>query len=1032
MIASIWKVVLKYQKTNATAKHGFALVIALSLMAFILVLVLSMSLFVQVESASSSTALAQLRAKESAKLALFMALGDLQKHAGPDQRVTARAEILGSGDQLPESKLWTGVWDTTDPAADPFWLVSGNVANPSQIDSPVQLQVEYDHNDDGSFDSDFDVPATKAPAIDLDSGYGRIAWWISDEGVKAPIRPVSGVFEEIGRVGNGTPIPDYFGYSERTIRSAAFQHDPVFDFLIFNDDFPDIEKLFDITDSADSVLDGIEKAESLEEIAILIADFPPKLRDQVLSEFLHSSATDNLFVLTNTKDGGLKKDLSFLKTIDLDSVTLSQLDTLYNDPDNYITPELARALFTDFEPIAGDASAMLGMQIPRDTISAVEAAPEDFSILPVITEFQLSAGIAADDQSASGEVYFVHKVYVELWNPYTVPFVVGKTDLASEQGFSDIRIEIANLPTFTITNDTSGESVSGSIPDQDYLFSSEGEEKILRPGMVYYRTLPRDSAGDEDSGAYHTPLGIELSGVNSDGYTGAFSMSGPIEITFIAVSSSGDEKEIYRFVLDGYPDFEIDYGSQSSDRATWFNRRRTSENGQFGMNNESLERLGYAFGFRFKMLDSQNSETLVTDISNWLSLRDPRRRSFSVDLATWDINSAWEDPSTPPYDFRLSSNDFDPGLFHPNESFKSDDFFYYKTFGSGRRDRIARFFNLPTGEPTRLDLLNAISYQNVPPNPIGNPWGDDRNALYDRYFFSTLPDPSSTDVDVFSKPLLNARLKILDSAPVLDGVDSAENFLVENGFNLNSTSPLAWAKVLSGNQFAASALEMQYEQGNFPDEPEWFSTSNSIANGIFKFPEAAAFNTTEQHNSPRYELILRENVSAYETQFSIDSVDWRAERQFPAFIQNLREMQRTESLELGRAIVDEIKRFHSNNGHPPMNLEDYLSSGLIQTAINETPSLNQRENGFDEIPTFVPANIDQRAILNMLAGFASVRSDTFRITARADITDPLTGTAAGTMFCRARVQRLPLEHDNPNFGRKFNILEIEWDSSGFD
>jgi hypothetical protein len=45
-------VVLKYQKTNATAKHGFALVIALSLMAFILVLVLSMSLFVQVESAS--------------------------------------------------------------------------------------------------------------------------------------------------------------------------------------------------------------------------------------------------------------------------------------------------------------------------------------------------------------------------------------------------------------------------------------------------------------------------------------------------------------------------------------------------------------------------------------------------------------------------------------------------------------------------------------------------------------------------------------------------------------------------------------------------------------------------------------------------------------------------------------------------------------------------------------------------------------------------------------------------------------------
>ena len=66
------------------------------MMAFVLVLLLSMTLLVQVETTNSRQALNQLRAKESARLALMMALGDLQRYAGPDQRVTARAEILGS------------------------------------------------------------------------------------------------------------------------------------------------------------------------------------------------------------------------------------------------------------------------------------------------------------------------------------------------------------------------------------------------------------------------------------------------------------------------------------------------------------------------------------------------------------------------------------------------------------------------------------------------------------------------------------------------------------------------------------------------------------------------------------------------------------------------------------------------------------------------------------------------------------------------------------------------------------------------
>lgn len=114
---------------------GFALVLALMLMAFVLLLLLSMTTLVQVETRAANTNLQTLQARESARLALMLAIGELQKHAGPDQRVTARADILGDGNFDPSAKFWTGVWDTTDPTAEPKWLVSG--ANPDPSVAPT-------------------------------------------------------------------------------------------------------------------------------------------------------------------------------------------------------------------------------------------------------------------------------------------------------------------------------------------------------------------------------------------------------------------------------------------------------------------------------------------------------------------------------------------------------------------------------------------------------------------------------------------------------------------------------------------------------------------------------------------------------------------------------------------------------------------------------------------------------------------------------------------------------------------------------
>ena len=126
-------------KNRSASTHGFALVIALSLMAFILLLILSITTLVRVETQSANIQLAQLEARMNAQLGAMIALGDLQRYTGPDQRVTARADILlapGASGIAGQSR-WTGVWSSkadVDDSLDavdelnnrqPKWLVSG-------------------------------------------------------------------------------------------------------------------------------------------------------------------------------------------------------------------------------------------------------------------------------------------------------------------------------------------------------------------------------------------------------------------------------------------------------------------------------------------------------------------------------------------------------------------------------------------------------------------------------------------------------------------------------------------------------------------------------------------------------------------------------------------------------------------------------------------------------------------------------------------------------------------------------------------
>ncbi len=90
-------------------RPGFALIITISLMVLLALLAVGLLGLSSVSLRSSNRTEAIAEARANARLALTIALGELQKHAGPDQRITAPGDIA---DAKARHGRWTGVWDS--------------------------------------------------------------------------------------------------------------------------------------------------------------------------------------------------------------------------------------------------------------------------------------------------------------------------------------------------------------------------------------------------------------------------------------------------------------------------------------------------------------------------------------------------------------------------------------------------------------------------------------------------------------------------------------------------------------------------------------------------------------------------------------------------------------------------------------------------------------------------------------------------------------------------------------------------------
>ena len=199
---------------SSRSRRGFALVVTLSLMILLTIIAVGLLGLSAVSLRGSTQVMAQAEARANARLALMLAVGELQKQLGPDRRISARAEILD--DDTASAKVddvanphYLGVWDSwdtwltdrknslsiqdtykrgRDPSLFRSWLVSHPEAG--KYETALSATPAADAVVLCGAGSAGPDPANhvKASRVQVRSGTrvtGNYAWWVDDESQKA-------------------------------------------------------------------------------------------------------------------------------------------------------------------------------------------------------------------------------------------------------------------------------------------------------------------------------------------------------------------------------------------------------------------------------------------------------------------------------------------------------------------------------------------------------------------------------------------------------------------------------------------------------------------------------------------------------------------------------------------------------------------------------------------------------------------------------------------------------------------------------
>ncbi len=332
---------MSIRTSHSQSEQGYALISTMMILSMASLVVVSLLALVTRELASSRVHGRRAEAKANAIFAVETALAQLQKYAGPDQRITAPAGILDSNPKTEDidgvqNPHWTGVWRTTlNEEGDPIvrrndrrgglldfrtnapintpekkenkvltWLVSGNELYEPEDPEFLSARKTEVRPKDSATDDVVEVVGTGSVTEEKDRVYvrkvpirddmyrrpkpgeapfaaGHYAYWVSDESTKAKIN-VSTPYEDF----NAEPTQAQAGGFNTFLASQSVSTEVLEDSMAVKH----TEK---------------ERLHYPEQLDAVEPDFKRKRK-----QHFHDVTTYSMGVLADVREGGLKRDLS--------------------------------------------------------------------------------------------------------------------------------------------------------------------------------------------------------------------------------------------------------------------------------------------------------------------------------------------------------------------------------------------------------------------------------------------------------------------------------------------------------------------------------------------------------------------------------------------------------------------------------------------------------------------------------------------------------------------------------------------------
>jgi len=449
-------------------QHGFALVVSITLMVLLTTLAIGLLSLAAIELRTTSRHDAMLRAQSNARLALFIAIGELQKEMGPDRRISAPGgQLLEEGDRSGR-KHWTGVYESWPEGeemrpAPVFrrWLVSADEAVRADRNAPAngsRIAAESAILVAGNSEND----PVEAGLVSVEKG--SFAWWVADENTKAniggPVDPSADVDESLARM-------------QSSPRAA---HE-----MILGDGF---------TRGAPELY----RIASVRTVDFLGASPTP---------LIHDITTASTGLLTNVRSGGMKRDLSFYlekPSRDVDKRPLYTAGSkgginfyeLWRDFNIW-----GEIVYPSNPPRHQDGKAMPpGVPTLVQLENPIEAASDPFLYYRSIKKVQttLIFSLLAERRMVDGRpdylLYLVVDPVYTIWNPLNVPIHLPRNCFAAFKTWAppyNLRLNLRGGPGGDKVFDRSvREIMVTNNNDSNFMVAEIGrlEPVTMRPGEV--------------------------------------------------------------------------------------------------------------------------------------------------------------------------------------------------------------------------------------------------------------------------------------------------------------------------------------------------------------------------------------------------------------------------------------------------------------------------------------------------------------------------------------------------------------------